>query len=554
MPSNDPLKTLRSRVSTAVEPYISKYHPRPYRETKIVRDVIWGMVNILPHELALVDSPLFQRLRRVKQTSLAQFTYPCAGHSRFEHSLGCLAAADRVLNALQRRIQITEKDRFLIRLAALLHDCTHGPFSHTSEAFYKSDPIFDAIRTAKPELYELFRRANASEILTYCFITSKPFRHVWEEMLNQYERSGHYRLGGLLSENDRWQIATMIVGADFNPERPEASPGLERRYLRQLINGPFDVDKLDYIARDGYFTGLSLAIDVERLLWILDTILLEADQNGRRARAICVSASGATVLEQILFSKMQLYSSVYHHHKVRVSHQALLRLFTCLKQAGVRIRGLSLDDPATYMCLDDADILHACEYVPHARRESQPLKEARLLTREILERNLPRRALVLTHPVWGKDPQRPSDRDRKTWEAKMKASDQPGRFARQVARAAGEKVTDIWVDIPGSAPLQGTAQEGFVKFDDRTYLAIVEIFPIGGWLSGYDAYRSISYVFSRENRERVGRIAREVLANEYGVKTNDVSLKLARTDLDGRLHPDNKNALKTARRRGPRQV
>ena len=119
----------------------------------------------------------------------------------------------------------------------------------------------------------------------------------------------------------------------------------------------------------------------------------------------------------------------------------------------------------------------------------------------------------------------------------MKVVDQPGRFASQVARAAGEKIADLWVDIPGSAPLQGTAREGFVKFDDRTYLAIVEIFPIDGRLSGYDAYRSISYVFSRQNRERVGRIAREVLAAEYSIKTNEVSLKLARSHF-GRPHPD----------------
>jgi HD superfamily phosphohydrolase len=353
-------------------------------------------------------------------------------------------------------------------------------------------------------------------------------------VLDQYEQGPRHRVGGLLSENDRWQIATMIVGSDFNPERADASPGPERRYLRQLINGPFDVDKLDYVARDGYFTGLSLAIDIERLLWILDTIQLEADQNGRQPRIICVSASGATVLEQILFSKMQLYSSVYHHHKVRVAHQALFRLLSRLKEAGVPVRGLPLDDPATYTCLDDADILHACQNTDAARGEPDSLREARLLTNEIRERNLPMRALVLTHPVWGTDPQHASDRDRVTWELKMKAANQPDHFAAQVAHSAGLETSDVWVDIPGPAPLQGTAQEGIVKFDDHTYLAIVEIFPIGGWISGYDAYRTISYVFTRRNRERVGRAAREVLSSEYGITTNDVSLKLARSEGDVR--------------------
>ncbi|MGD0013161.1 MAG: HD domain-containing protein [Bryobacteraceae bacterium] len=484
------------------------------------------MIDILPQELPFVDSPLFQRLRGVHQTSLALLTYPCAGHSRSEHSLGCLAVADRVLRALARRIPITDKDRLIVRLAALLHDCAHGPFSHTSEVFYESNPIFSAVKAAHPVLFE---RASASEMLTYSLITSKPFGRIWDEMLSQYQGMPPY--GGLLSGNDRWLIATMIVGSDFNSERPDASPGPEHRFLRQLINGPFDVDKLDYVARDGYFTGLNLAIDVERLLWVLDTIEFDADEGGRKPRVLCVSASGATVLEQILFSKMQLYSSVYHHHKVRAAHQAILRLFTSLEKAQVRPQGLPLDDPATYLRLQDADILHACfQGQATAVDGSDGLLQAQLLTREIQDRTLPMRALVLTHPVWGVNPRCASDTDRKKWEAKMKAPGQPDRFAAEVAAAAGLATEDVWVDIPGPAPLEGTAQEGIVKFDDQTYIAIGEMFPIGGWLSGYQAYRTMSYIFARRSRKEVGRAARQILSRDYDITTNEVSWKLAKAE------------------------
>jgi HD superfamily phosphohydrolase len=491
----EPLNLLRDEVAQTAGLLLSGYTPRRYRDSKVVRDVVWGMINILPHELAFIDSPIFQRLRGVHQTSLALLTYPCAGHSRFEHSLGCLAVADQVLRALERRIGITQVDRLTIRLAALLHDCTHGPFSHTSESFYKSNPIFMAIRSSQPAL---FQRASASEILTYCLITSDPFKSIWEKTLEQYPDE----CGRFLSDVERWKIATMIVGADENPEYPAASPGPEHRYLRQLINGPFDVDKLDYVARDGYFTGLSLAIDVERLLWVLDTIVLESDEQNRRPRVLCVSASGATVLEQILFSKMQLYSSVYHHHKVRVAHQAVLRLLAALSDASVLVKGLSLDKPSTYLCLDDSDILHA-SFQGSENRGSEPemLLQARQLTNEIRNRTLPMRALVLTHPVWGADPRNSSDADRTRWEAKMKASGQLDIFAAQVAGAAGVDIKDVWADIPGPAPLEGTAQEGFVKFDDHTCLAIGEMFPIGGWISGYQAFRTTSYVFARHNRE-----------------------------------------------------
>lgn len=514
------LDDLRKKISAGAEILLGNYHPRHYRGSKVVRDVVWGMVELLPHELAIIDSPLFQRLQGISQTSLAMLTYPCANHSRFEHSIGCVAVADRVLHALHRRITITDHDRYVIRLAALLHDCTHGPFSHTSEQFYKSNPLFRAVGGALPELFE---RASASEKATYCLITSEPFGHLWNDVV-----VGDPSLKGLLSDRDRWAIATMIVGADTNPEHPEASPGIERRYLRQLINGPFDVDKLDYVARDGYFTGLNLAIDVERLLWVLDTLKVE-ESPGHYARVLCVAASGATVLEQILFSKMQLYSSVYHHHMVRVAHQAILRLLSALKEAGASLNGMSLDNPAAFMCADDSDLLHAHLFVDQKTAPPEPLGKARLLTREIRERTLPMRALVLTHPVWGADPRNSTDTDRKTWEAKMKAPGQPANLEAEIVGAAGlSDPEDVWVDIPPPAPLEGTAQEGLVKFDDNTYLAIGKVFPIGGWLSGYQAFRSVSYVFARKERVKVGQAAQKLLAERYGITTNNVALDLAR--------------------------
>ena len=225
------------------------------------------MISIYPHELVLIDSPLFQRLRRVNQTSLTLLTYPCSVHSRFEHSLGSLAVAERVLCVLRRRAGIDQTDFLEVRLASLVHDLAHGPLSHTSEAFYTADHIFKDIKNAHPEL---FKRANSSEILTYCLITCEPFQRLWQNAVNRYasiEPYGHH-----LVNCDFWKIATMIVGADGNTERPASSPGPKRRFLTQLINGPFDVDKLDYLARDGYFTGLNIAPDVERLMWVLDTM------------------------------------------------------------------------------------------------------------------------------------------------------------------------------------------------------------------------------------------------------------------------------------------
>jgi hypothetical protein len=109
----------------------------------------------------------------------------------------------------------------------------------------------------------------------------------------------------------------------------------------------------------------------------------------------------------------------------------------------------------------------------------------------------------------------------------MKSSDQPDRFIKEVAEIAGVDPQGIWVDIPNPVNLQGTGQEGLVKFDEQTHLPIQKMFPIGGWLSAYQAYRLTSYIFAWEKPGDVARASISVL-DDYGIKINDVAIKIAK--------------------------
>jgi hypothetical protein len=113
----------------------------------------------------------------------------------------------------------------------------------------------------------------------------------------------------------------------------------------------------------------------------------------------------------------------------------------------------------------------------------------------------------------------------------MKANDQPSRLAGEIAKEAGLAADEIWIDMPDPVNLQGTGREGLVKFDETTAVPIQEMFPIGGWLSAYQSYRAISYIFAFRERQKVGRAALKILAsNEYKVILNNVAVKYARAD------------------------
>ncbi|MBI5253592.1 MAG: HD domain-containing protein [Euryarchaeota archaeon] len=176
---------------------------------KFIRDSIHGDIFLTQVEFEIVDTPEFQRLRRLKQLGMTYLVYPSANHTRFEHSLGALHLAGRVAG----KLGLSEEDKKKIRIAALLHDVGHGPLSHTSE-----------------------------------------------ELLERYLNKSHERITGSIIRNS--SISTII-------ERH----GIEKKDITKLlqsskiISGEFDVDRMDFLVRDAHHTGVGYGIiDLDRLI------------------------------------------------------------------------------------------------------------------------------------------------------------------------------------------------------------------------------------------------------------------------------------------------
>ena len=229
---------------------------------KILNDPVYGFINI-PNELIfdIIEHRYFQRLRRIKQLGLTDFVYPGAIHTRFHHALGAMHLMGKALNALREKdVEITDEEYDAVMVGILLHDVGHGPFSHTLE--------FSLFKGVKHEQVSIWMMERMNEEFSNALtLTLKIFR-------NDYHK----------------------------------------RFLHELISSQLDVDRLDYLKRDSYFTGVyEGSIGSERIIKMLN---VESDR-------LVVEEKGIYSIESFLNARRLMYWQVYLH-KTSVSAEAML--------------------------------------------------------------------------------------------------------------------------------------------------------------------------------------------------------------------------------------
>lgn len=229
---------------------------------KIFNDPVYGFVSI-PYGIIfdLIEHPYFQRLRRIKQLSLTHLVYPGALHTRFHHALGALHLTSRAIAVLREKgIELSEEETEGVSIAILLHDIGHGPFSHTLEN----------------TLVQVPHEALSSRFM---------------ERLNR-------EFDGALS------LAIDI----FNNRYP-------KRFLHQLVSGQLDMDRMDYLNRDSFFTGVyEGVIGYDRLI---EMLTVHNDQ-------LVVEEKGIYSVEKFLIARRLMYWQVYLHKAVLSAEQMLM--------------------------------------------------------------------------------------------------------------------------------------------------------------------------------------------------------------------------------------
>lgn len=242
---------------------------------KTIRDSIHGHIQIEGVALELLDTARVQRLRRIRQLGTTHLVYPTANHTRFEHSIGVYYLADRLLDSLDiEQFDTIDNIKDTVRAAALLHDIGHGPFSHNTE-----------------------------------------------EVIEHYTGKSHTDIQDLLTENE---IEEILRRHDINP-LDVLSIINGHGIFGQLLSSELDVDRMDYLTRDAYHTGVQYgSIDYDRLIK-----QLEFDDS-----TLVLGEGGLQAAESLLTARALMFPSVYGHHTARISEMMVRRTTDKLISSG----------------------------------------------------------------------------------------------------------------------------------------------------------------------------------------------------------------------------
>lgn len=265
-----------------------------------IRDPIHGSIDVSTDEVGLIDAPYYQRLRAVKQLGFTDLAFPGGTHTRYAHGIGAMHVASRVFDSLAKARSLSDADRIrfrqALRIAVLFHDVGHAPLSHTSETIMppRAELRLPAWTTAP---MDESRRANHEDYTLKILLDS--------EIAQSIERA--FGDAGISPAG----VAGLVLG------RPK--PGSEQEFvtggldwgpvLRQIVSSELDADRMDYLQRDSFYTGVNYGqFDLD---WLAGNLSI-AEINGKAHLALGKRAIFA--FEDFLLSRFHMFLSVYYHY------------------------------------------------------------------------------------------------------------------------------------------------------------------------------------------------------------------------------------------------
>ncbi len=278
-------------------------------------DPIHDFIRATITEQKIIDDPIFQRLRRIRQLSGAHLTYPGAQHTRFEHSLGVMHIAGQAGQSLRDKGILDLDQVSNLRLAGLLHDIGHGPFSH-----------------------------------------------LFEEVLQEKSKISHEEIGKKIIEKSQIGDSLSKFGYDQKFITKLGFGNSKFQYMNEIISGALSADIMDYLLRDGYFTGAEHAkIDHKRITQSLDVY----------QKKLALEKSALYSFESMMHSRYQMFKAVYFHKTVRSAEVMLLESIR-LADSELGFTSFEIDD---YVKLTDEIVLSKLLALPNSSPELRRAKQ-----------------------------------------------------------------------------------------------------------------------------------------------------------------------------------
>jgi len=322
---------------------------------EVVKDPILGYIKIFDHEKRIIDTPIFQRLRRIRQNTAVHYAYPCATHTRFSHALGVMHIAgiftERLLEQVPRTSSATRKRHYyFMRLWGLTHDIGHGPFSHSFDDIvlkvkYNTDhEKFGAkVLREHSQLPRSVQLGNGIEIEL-------------DEVASLFE----------VKSIEEWPLRRRIGNSD-----------VRETVLYYICRGAYSADIMDFLLRDSYFTGAGYGnVDWKRLI-LLSTPIKDK---------LVLDPRGEEAFDSLLLARMFMFSAVYYHRTVRAAVKVINEF---LNEAMSRLQDFRefLEDIDNFTNLDEDFLLFHpdlldCVYrkqlierqIPYTRRSEESVK------------------------------------------------------------------------------------------------------------------------------------------------------------------------------------
>ncbi|XP_047673908.1 deoxynucleoside triphosphate triphosphohydrolase SAMHD1-like isoform X2 [Tachysurus fulvidraco] len=319
---------------------------------KIFNDSVHGHIRLHPLLVKIIDTPEFQRLRKIKQLGGGYFVFPGASHNRFEHSIGVAHLAGELVRSLRaHESEITDQDELCVQIAGLCHDLGHGPYSHVFEIFMKEE---------KPDLNWTHEKASI-----------EMFEQLMNNRMNGIrEIMAKYRL----DDQDIMFIKELIFGPNPpNGEKekwPYRGRPMDKSYLYEIVANKstgIDVDKMDYFSRDCLHLGMKSNFSHERYMKFARVCTTEKNE-----KKICMRDKEALNMYELFHIRYLLHKNAYQHRVKKAIELMIIDALLAAEKENFKLDGKTISetvsDMSTYLKLTD-------NILDDIKRETENAKE-----------------------------------------------------------------------------------------------------------------------------------------------------------------------------------